>query len=34
MTAAEARALFAAPGHRVLSELDEPIPALREIVQG
>jgi len=34
MTAGEARALFAARGHRVVSELDELIPALREIVQG
>jgi succinyl-CoA synthetase beta subunit len=33
MTAAEARALFAARGHRVISELDELIPALREIVR-
>ena len=33
MTAAEARALFAARGHHVISELDELIPTLRRIIQ-
>jgi hypothetical protein len=31
MTASEARALFAARGHHVISDLDELIPALRRI---
>jgi succinyl-CoA synthetase beta subunit len=34
MTAAEARALFAARGHVVISELDELVPALRRIIAG
>src|SRR5262245_49825798 len=33
MTAAEARNLFAARGHQVVSDLDELVPALRRIVQ-
>jgi hypothetical protein len=34
MTAAQARDLFSARGHHVISDIDELIPTLRRIIQG